>query len=665
MSLGSSLKDILDVSGERPSLALQPGIVEGLLAQAPKNRARKRAQQILSGLADEIGSAYWYSPGWLDDVLTQIPRQFEQACERWRQLYRAALAQREEQHRIAGDASRPPRERQEAQRLRREAEVQLELLLQASSAIQSDFYSYRYFASEGFLPGYNFPRLPLSAFIPGARRRGEDEFISRPRFLAISEFGPRSVIYHEGSKYIIHKAIMPARDGEELGAGRAKQCDRCGYLHPVATGDGPDNCERCGTPLPLPLTQLFRLQNVATKRRERINSDEEERLRQGYEIKSGFRFTEHGGRPSHRAAEVVLDGRSIAGLTYGHGARLWRINLGWRRRANPDSKGFVIDVEKGYWSTEGSLLEDEEDNPVGARHARVIPYVEDHKNCLLFEPDGSWMVEGLQALRAAQAHYRHLGEWALQTMLMASLKAALKSAIQVLYQLEDSEIAADALPERDDRRLLLFYEAAEGGAGVLRRLVDEPAALAGVARQALALCHFDPDSGADLRRAPRAREDCEAACYDCLMSYSNQTDHEILDRKLLRDFLLKLAAASVEAAPAALPRAEQLKQLRNQAGSELERQWLEVLDRGNHRLPSRAQVFFEGCKTRPDFFYDGDFQVAVYIDGPPHQYPERQRRDREQTECLEDQGIVVVRFGNAEHWEAIFEQYPHVFGVVS
>jgi len=28
---------------------------------------------------------------------------------------------------------------------------------------QSDFYTYRYFASEGFLPGYSFPRLPLRA----------------------------------------------------------------------------------------------------------------------------------------------------------------------------------------------------------------------------------------------------------------------------------------------------------------------------------------------------------------------------------------------------------------------------------------------------------------------------------------------------------------------
>ena len=33
----------------------------------------------------------------------------------------------------------------------------------------TDFYSYRYLASEGFLPGYSFPRLPLAAYIPARR----------------------------------------------------------------------------------------------------------------------------------------------------------------------------------------------------------------------------------------------------------------------------------------------------------------------------------------------------------------------------------------------------------------------------------------------------------------------------------------------------------------
>jgi hypothetical protein len=67
--------------------------------------------------------------------------------------------------------------------------------------------------------------------------------------------------------------------------------------------------------------------------------------------------------------------------------------------------------------------------------------------------------------------------------------------------------------ERDERKLLLFYESAEGGAGVLHRLLDDLTAVRRVAEEALRLCHFDLETGVDQRRAPHAREECEAACY--------------------------------------------------------------------------------------------------------------------------------------------------------
>jgi len=93
---------------------------------------------------------------------------------------------------------------------------------------------------------------------------------------------------------------------------------------------------------------------------------------------------------------------------------------------------------------------------------------------------------------------------------------------------------------------------------VLRRLIDDPHALAAVAGNALEICHFDPD-GTDKHRAPRAKEDCEAACYDCLMSYYNQGEHRILDRKLIRDELLRLAGAIPEESPASAEWADLLQ----------------------------------------------------------------------------------------------------------
>jgi hypothetical protein len=105
-------------------------------------------------------------------------------------------------------------------------------------SLHSDFETYRYLAGQGFLPGYNFPRLPLMAFIPARRGTvGRDSFLSRPRFLGLSEFGPQSIIYHEGSTYRVRKALLGIRDEEAvttscwLPVRSARLCPACGYAH--------------------------------------------------------------------------------------------------------------------------------------------------------------------------------------------------------------------------------------------------------------------------------------------------------------------------------------------------------------------------------------------------------------------------------------------------
>ncbi len=535
------------------------------------------------------------------------------------------------------DASRSAEDKKQADRLRAEAESQLALLTDITSLVQSDFYSYRYFASEGFLPGYNFPRLPLSAFIPGRRTRQRDEYLSRPRFLAISEFGPRAIVYHEGSRYLINRVILTVRDDEDVPTRGAKQCEQCGYLHPINDGMGLDVCERCQAPLGFTFRQLFRLQNVATRRRDKINSDEEERMRLGFEIRTAVRFAEHEGRPLYQLGKVERNGETLATLSYGHTATLWRINLGWLRRKDKAQYGFVLDTERGYWQKNEQAVDDPDD-PMSPRTSRVIPYVEDRRNCLLFEP----------ASRQSAT-------------VMASLQAILKSAIQVKYQLEDNELAAEPLPSMEERSLILFYESAEGGAGVLKRLLNDAQALAEVAREALRLCHFDPLTGEDRRRALRAQEDCESACYDCLLTYSNQRDHRLLDRQAIRDSLLALAQSQVEAGPTEQPRSDHLQRLLRLSDSELERDWLRYLEAHGHRLPSHAQHLIATCDTRSDFFYE-DHQAVIYIDGHYHDYPERQQRDAVSTECLEDIGYIVIRFGHQEDWAAKLARYPHIFG---
>jgi hypothetical protein len=272
----------------------------------------------------------------------------------------------------------------------------------------------------------------------------------------------------------------------------------------------------------------------------------------------------------------------------------------------------------------------------------VIPYVEDRKNALL--------VEFTEPIKPA---------------LLASLQAALKRAVGAVYQLEDGELAAEPLPTPDTRRSLLFYESAEGGAGVLRRLVDDPGQLARVAAAALEICHYDTATGEDLGHAPGARFDCEAACYDCLMSYTNQPDHEVLDRKALPPLLTQLREAHVDVSPVGKSREEHLAGLKNLTDSHLERTWLDFVFDEDLALPSSAQTLIEDCHARPDFHYD-HHGVAIFIDGPHHTEEKQAERDATKRRCLEDLGYTVIVFTeDTAAWPSVVERYPSVFGVTS
>src|SRR5690606_16616773 len=133
--------------------------------------------------------------------------------------------------------------------------------------------------------------LPLLAYVPARREKiARDSFLSRPRFLALAEFGPRSIIYHEGSQYRVVKAILGVRDEEsvsvdaKLTVRACRLCPECGYGHFGAAAEA-ERCAACDAQLEggLKVDNLYRIDNVATRRVMRITSDEEERLRLGYE----------------------------------------------------------------------------------------------------------------------------------------------------------------------------------------------------------------------------------------------------------------------------------------------------------------------------------------------------------------------------------------------
>ena len=182
VKLGSSVRDVLD--REKPDdLPLHNDVAAQIGGVQVVGETEKRAQRILATLKEDLSkqSAPWYTDTWLGSTMNSAERRFGEAFDRWRSLYRATASQMKFANDILNNAAATEQERREAKARYDEAYTQQSLLLDSRSTMNSDFYTYRYLAAEGFLPGYNFPRLPLMAFIPGRRERvARDSFLSRP-----------------------------------------------------------------------------------------------------------------------------------------------------------------------------------------------------------------------------------------------------------------------------------------------------------------------------------------------------------------------------------------------------------------------------------------------------------------------------------------------------
>jgi hypothetical protein len=638
--LGRSIKEILDLTNTDDNLPITELKRYQLADPAARERALIRCRHVLLQSEAELNASRWYGNTWLDNTLNGVMKSFDEAFDRWRTLYRSARKQQKTQNNIMEGATASPDEYKQAERLRREAEAQIKLLQADERGQNGDFEPYRYLASAGFLPGYNFPRLPLNAYLPGRAGRGgtSDDFVARSRFIAISEFGPQNIVYHEGHQYQINRVIIPPSDGEEDSATlHGKLCPACGYGHMWAV-EGTDRCVNCNTLLAgdHSFNNLFRMQNVSTRRISRITSDEEERRRFGYELRTAYRFGDTGNGLDVTNATYSRDGETLATAAYGPSTTIWRINLGWSRRKDKHTYGFMLDFEKGYWEQHTRDADSPEDL---ARHRRIIPFVEDRRNALVFELQGEAKTE----------FNDHL----------LSLQYALRRGIEAEYQVEQNEIGVELLPSDDAPDAILFYEAAEGGAGVLSQIATDHNALNRVAQQALLACHFNEDGDDDMANTASDHR-CEAACYSCLLSYSNQRYHEELNRHEIRDLLLALAGVTGQAGTGPRSRSEQLDFLLGRSTSDLEKAFVEFLHDNGHVLPDDAQRTIEGLYVRPDFLYT-ERNVCVFVDGPLHEFPEQRAKDDDVDDRLTDAGYTVIRVTYPQNWPAEIAPFGWVF----
>ncbi len=313
---------------------------------------------------------------------------------------------------------------------------------------------------------------------------------------------------------------------------------------------------------------------------------------------------------------------------YGPQATLYRINHGWKRQAD----GFAVNLANGEINPQPAGNGQQPANTQDCVRLRL--FVKDNENILLVYPPA----EIQQDDRA-----------------MASLQFALQRGMEQRFQIEEAELASERIGS-GDRRAILYWEAAEGGVGVLRRMVEEADLFAAVASAALARLHFDT-AGDDKNL------DCTQACYECILSYSNQQDHRLLDRHLVRDLLLELVNSTTTKRHGGRDYEAHYQWLKNltDSRSELERRFIEHLYKTRRDLPDEAQKALTEVNTITDFYYDGQ-HACIFCDGTPHDAPAQREKDEAVRRVLRDHGyrVIVIRYD--KDMEEQIAAYPDLFG---
>ena len=621
----SIMRLIVDDNDQMP---LAPEARAGLNVPPQKfNELKAAFKRVIGDLASELEAkgATWYSDQWVEQNLSRLAEHLDTSLVRWRRLYRSArtILTRATQKIESGTLGLGSDEYRKHKRSQDQATRQLDLLrneLGGGTSELSEFYPFRYLASEGFLPGYNFTRLPIRIFLPTGDSAGE--FISRPRYIALREFGPLNIIYHNGRKYRVSQLVV---QDTESALTEAKISKKAGYFLTAEQKD-LEFCPFSGLNLgdnanTEHLNFLLEMAESRCDEVDRISCEEEERVSRGFEIKTYFSVD--GGQLERVRKAIVRSSESgLLNLRYVPAARLVHVNYQWRSQR---TEGFPIGLVFGDWR--GSMPEPDSNQKEAFKLVKL--WTSNLADALYIEP--------IQPL-------------GLTPDGVVTLQYALKRGVESLFQVEPSEIGVVTLGDPEAPNILL-YEAAEGSLGILSQFVDEVAIFHKVIEQAIELCRYDDEK----YKGP--------ASYDDLLSYYNQRDHKIIDRHLIKDALEKLRTCTIE-----IQTNTGFKNYDDQyqtmlrgldPNSSTERIFLEYLYQNGLRLPDSAQKRVEGLYVQPDFYYEP--RIWVFCDGTPHDDPAVQVEDQAKRQAIIARGDEVWVYYYKNSLAEIIAARPDIF----
>lgn len=584
----------------------------------------------------------WFTPEWIDRVISDFEYDFNKALNRWRALYKEAQTQILEatriiENRLYGENSI---EKKEAHQKMRRAENMRDMLLgknQGKNREENEFYPYRYFASEGFLPGYNFTKLPQRATL---QYKGDKvEFISRAKSLALREFGPHNIIYNNGGKFRITRMMLTGDPQRHTFIYNPKT----GYINK----DAENSTNHVDVITEEPLQGKSRLiggycipaGDMIANEEEKITCQEEERSRKSY--KTDIYFSSDDPR-SISESELKLGESHLANIRY---IPSCRITYFLSSKNDETANGFPFDTQTGEWISQdraAKLRKEEQDNPQMAGRLQYVKlFAETTANAIYIQPSQALLLPDKAAVR---------------TFLYA-----FKQAIEDVFQIEGSEIGGEIMGEGVLPNIFI-YENAEGSLGVLSRIVEEPESYRQVIKRAYDICFDKPEYSND------ELSSLSPADYTNLLNYYNQPYHQQIDiRKIYNTLkLLQNVTPETHAAGQNMGYDEQYQYLEatRDHNSSTEYEFLKYLHDHRLRLPDKAQPSFpDEYYVRPDFMY-GD-RIVVFCDGTPHDRPEIKADDMAKREVLEDAGYLVLSWHYATPISEFISTHANIFTPVN
>ncbi|MCS3612547.1 DEAD/DEAH box helicase [Salinibacter ruber] len=539
----------------------------------------------------------WFGDGFVRETIQQFPDTLDRKFDAWREEYadlRSELKQiNRALEREGGDFS---------QKMRRDV---IEDRLNSMRNGDGEFYTYGYLGSQGFLPNYAFPRESVSATF-----YDRDEKLTRDPVLALREYAPGNFVYYSGSRYEIVYGRPQTKGEDALAFEKLLVCPDCNTAY---LGDKSKRaaCGYCGASLKgtHPNEKALEMPDMVAQPRASITADEEERMRKGYEMEIHYQLSS--------AAEefAVTDGEEKQlTLTYEHNGQVINVNRGPRQSGDEEAIGFGYCRACNEWLVSENAF----DNHVGGK--------DEEGKC----PQNATVDEVLRGIHLYTETQNDvitidcpLPEDVQDTEgFYKTLRYTLEQAISVTMELDENELDGfiGEVPGKPDRRRIVLYETAEGGIGAVQSLTETPR-LKAVLQSAREVLHED-------------EEGCEKACYECLLTFYNQRDHDVLDRSLVLPFLQELEDLQIGGGTAPGPEG-----LLEKCQSELEKEVLRAIDQADLPLPDEAQkTLYDGDEpiAEADFYYEP--KIPVFVDGSPHHKDYVQEADKQKRRRLRAKG---------------------------